>query len=186
MLMVRQYKPSIPETIGELYILLGFMMIKAPTFEDPIFPGRNVEAIFFELNEGLSVVREEVGEERFRVLTELSDRMRRHFEADPNDSNGETRKGRKLIPEMEAILLGSLKPVTYPPMNRVEMIGLARRLREQDGDPRELDIVSDRLLVALPHGDVMALLFNDPDLPVEEAIDEAIRRENEATGSQST
>jgi hypothetical protein len=44
MLMVRQYKPSIPETIGELYILLGFMMIKAPTFEDPIFPGRAVSS----------------------------------------------------------------------------------------------------------------------------------------------
>ena len=184
--MVRKYKPSVPTTIGELNILLGFMMFKAPTFLDVTFPGRNVETVFFALNQGLNAVRDEVGEERFCALTELSDRMRHHFEADPTDSNGETRKGRKLITEMKTILLGALKPVTYPPMNRHEMIELARRLREQDGAPRELDIISDRLLVALPHGDIMALLFDDPDLPVEEAVDEALRRENEATGSQPT
>lgn len=181
--MARSYKPSIPATIGELNILLGFMMLKAPTFEDATFPGRNVETVFLTLNQGLNTVREEVGEERFRELSALSDRMRGHFVADRTDTNGEAREGRKLIKKMKAILLGALKPVTYPLMNRDEMLELARRLREQDGTPRELDIISDRLLVALPHGDIMALLFDEPDLPVEEAIDEALRRENEASGS---
>lgn len=184
MKMRREYRPSIPESIGELYVLLGLMMLKSPTFEDPIFPGRNVETIFFELNGGLSAVREELGEERFHSLRALSDAMRMHFEADPADSNGRAREGRKLLQKMEAILLSAVTKPTYPEMNRAEMIVLARRLREEDGSPKELDVVADRLLVALPHGDVMALLFDDVELAVEDAIDEALRRQSAATDSE--
>lgn len=181
--MVRQYKPSIPTTIGDLYVLLGFVVIKAPTFLDPVFPGRNLTAIFFELEQGLNAIRDQLGNERFDELCRMASTARAHFEADPDDSNGRTREGRKLVQEMEAIVLSAVKPPEYPTMGKDDMIALANRLRNIDGTPQELDAISDRLLVALPNAKVMALLFDDTNVSVEEAIDEAIRREKATAGS---
>lgn len=182
--MGRHYKTSIPRTIGEVHVLLGFIMLKSPTFEDPIFPGRNAETTFFELNEGLAAIRREIGEKRFHQLTALSDRVRAHFEADPTDSNGEAREGRKLIQDMEAIVLSVARSSAYPEMDRGELVALATRLRMADGTTEQLDTITDRLLTALPHSDVMALLFDRPELTVEEAIDEALRIEHDAVGSK--
>jgi hypothetical protein len=64
------------------------------------------------------------------------------------------------------------------------MIVLANRLRSLDGTPQELDTIADQLLVALPSADVMALLFDTIDVPVEQAIDEALRREELAAQSR--
>jgi len=102
--MIRRYKPYIPKTLDEVMDQLGFMMMKSPTFEDPVFPGRSIETAFLQLNEGLGAIRKELGEERFRVLAALSDRVRAHFESDPKDENGGAREGRRLIREMEQIL----------------------------------------------------------------------------------
>lgn len=184
--MVRSYTLSVPESIGEVYVLLGFMMLKSPKFEDPVFPGQNIETTFLELNGGLQVIRQQVGEERFHELGALSNRMRRHFEADPTDSNGEAREGRKLIQRMEAIVLAATTKPDYPKIDRDEMIALANRLRLEDGTTAQLDTIADRLAVALPNAEIMALLFEDTELPVEEAIDEALRREAGAAGSQPT
>jgi hypothetical protein len=102
--MVLRCQPYIPKTIDHLMSQLTFILMKSPTFEDPEFPGRNVETAFFQLNKGLENVRAELGEARFRKLRALSDRVRAHFEADPEDANGQTRAGRQLVLEMEAIL----------------------------------------------------------------------------------
>jgi hypothetical protein len=102
--MVRHYKPYIPQTMDALLSQLSFMLLCSPTFEDVEFPGRNVETAFLQLNEGLKNVRAELGEQRFIALMSLSDEMRAHFEADPDDNNGRTRAGRQLVLEMEAIL----------------------------------------------------------------------------------
>jgi hypothetical protein len=82
------------------------MMLKSPTFVDTTgyFPGRNVETIFHSLNEGLRLIREKLGEERYLRLIEMSDRMRAHFEADPEDKTDDTLKGRAIIREMEVLL----------------------------------------------------------------------------------
>ena len=87
---------------------LWFMMLKSPTFEDTsgCFPGRNVETTFFSLNEALKRLRRRLGERRFEELMSLSDRMRAHFEADPEDQTEDTLEGRKLIHEMEDLLTG--------------------------------------------------------------------------------
>jgi hypothetical protein len=103
--MSQSYKPYVPQTIGELYDLVGAFMLRPPTQADPYFPGRNVETEFFALNEGLARVRKRLGEERYAKLLELSHRMRQHFEADPDDTNGEARKGYMLIHEMDALLV---------------------------------------------------------------------------------
>jgi len=90
---------------------LGAMMLESPTFIDRsgYFPGRNVETTFFELNEGLKVIRKKVGEERYEALLALSDRMRAHFEADPEDKTDDAIAGRELIHEMEDILRSARK-----------------------------------------------------------------------------
>lgn len=177
--MSQQHHRPTPTTIGEVYSLLGYILVKGPTFKTAL-SGQNIESVFRELNEGLKAIRGEVGEDRLAKLTSLSERTRAHFEADPGDSNGETREGRRLIQEMEAIVLSAVKKPDYPEIDRDEMIELAHRLRVEDGSIKELETIADRLMVALPNAEIMGLLFDDRDLPIEEAIDEALRREEAA------
>ena len=80
------------------------MMLKSPTFRDDYFTQRNVETVFFELNEGLKFIHKKLGDERYKKLSALSDRMRAHFEADPEDKTEDARAGRRIIREMEDIL----------------------------------------------------------------------------------
>ncbi len=106
-----QYRPYIPQTVGELMDQLAHMMLSAPTFKDKTgyFPQRNVDTTFFALNEGLQVVRKKLGEERYATLRAMSDKMRALFEADPEDKNGDTQAGREIIHEMEDILKSTAK-----------------------------------------------------------------------------
>lgn len=63
-------------------------------------------------------------------------------------------------------------------MTRDELVALATRLDTADGTEEELDDIMDRLEDALPHGDIITLLYHTrPELTAEEAIDEALRRE---------
>lgn len=102
---MRTYKPYIPKTIGELHDQLGFMFLKSPTFHDPFFPGRNLDTAFLQLNEGLHNIKSKIGKNRYSACIALSDRIRALFEVDPEDSNGSAREGRKLIREIETIIL---------------------------------------------------------------------------------
>lgn len=99
-------KPYIPQSIGELLDMMGYMTLAAPTFKDKTgyFPRDNIDTAFFSLNEGLLVVRRELGEERYVSLRAMSDKMRALFESDPDDKTGDTQAGRMLIFEMEEIL----------------------------------------------------------------------------------
>jgi hypothetical protein len=56
------------------------------------------------LKEGLRLIRRKLGEERYLELMEMSDRMRAHFEADPENKTDDTLKGRAIIHEMEELL----------------------------------------------------------------------------------
>ena len=107
--MHRDYKPYIPQSVGDIMDYLGFMMLKSPTFVDEsgYFPDRNIETTFFALNEGLRRLRRRLGDHRFEALLSLSDRMRAHFEADPDDKTDDSIKGRMLIHEMEDLLTGA-------------------------------------------------------------------------------
>jgi hypothetical protein len=83
------------------------MLLGAPTFLDRTgyFPYRNLDYDFQQLTEGLSNIRQTLGEERYNELMRMSDQMRALFEADPEDKTGETLKGCKIIHEMEDILI---------------------------------------------------------------------------------
>jgi len=106
--MSRPYKPLIPQNVGELLDHLEWMGYAAPTFKDKsidsMFPGRDIGVVFLELNQGLDVVRNKLGEDRYNALMEMSERMRGLFEADPESTTGQTQEGRKLIEEMRELM----------------------------------------------------------------------------------
>ena len=104
-----RYKPYVPQNVGDMMDLLGMVMLSSPTFKDDYFTERNVETVFSTLNGGLQNTRKKLGEERFQALRTLSDRMRAHFEADPEDKTGDALAGRRLIREMEDILKSTYK-----------------------------------------------------------------------------
>jgi len=109
--MQKPYTPYIPHSISDIMDLLGWMMLNSPKFEDDTgyFEGQSIDTEFHALNEGLKVIRKNVGEENYRALIALSDRMRAHFEADPNNETDDTIKGRDCIIEMEDILKASAR-----------------------------------------------------------------------------
>ena len=86
------------------------MMLGSPSFKDGMgfFTGMNIDTEFFSLNEGLQVVRKELGEERYAALRTMSDEMRALFDSDPDETNGGTKAGRKIIRDMEHILKAAI------------------------------------------------------------------------------
>ncbi len=96
----------VPQNTHELLEFVVSMLSSAPKFIDRTgyFPYQNLDYVFRQLYEGLSHNRQALGEERYQELMRMSDRMRAHFEADPEDKTGETLKGCKIIHEMEDIL----------------------------------------------------------------------------------
>ncbi|UZK66387.1 hypothetical protein [Sphingomonas sp. M1-B02] len=103
---MRPYEPYVPQTIGEIWDLLGSMMLGSPTFVDKTgyFPQQSIDTEFFALKEGLNAIRKRLGEERYEKLVEMADRMRAHFEADPEDKTDDSLAGRQLIYDMEDVL----------------------------------------------------------------------------------
>ena len=104
--MNRPYILTIPENVGELRDHLSDMLLSSPAFVDTTgyFPGANIDTTFAEFNDGLLKVRKQLGEQRYLTMRALSDEMRAHFEADPEDVNGRARAGRKIILEMTEML----------------------------------------------------------------------------------
>jgi hypothetical protein len=88
---------------------LAMMMLDSPTFKDDFFIGKNVETVFSALNEGLMGLQKKLGEDRYQSLRSMSDRMRAHFEADPEDKTEDALAGRRIIQEMEDILRSTYK-----------------------------------------------------------------------------
>ena len=104
--MFRPYQLFIPENLAEIKDMLNGMMLISPKFEDVTgyFPGRNIDNTFYELNEGLRLMQPKLGEDLYRKLRDMSDRMRAHFEADPENKTDDTLKGRAIILEMLDLL----------------------------------------------------------------------------------
>jgi hypothetical protein len=96
----------VPEGVGEIIDLLALVVLSSPTFVDKTgyFPYQNIDTVFYQLNEGLRLIRRKLGEERFLKLIEMSDRMRAHFEADPENKTDDTLKGRDIVYEMQGLL----------------------------------------------------------------------------------
>jgi hypothetical protein len=109
--MIPSRAPHTPQDVEEIIDLLGMMMLYSPTFIDQsgFFSGRNVETVFHALNEGLRLVDRDSNEVVYRELRAMSDRMRTHFEADPENKTDDTLKGRALIREMTDLLIRHIR-----------------------------------------------------------------------------
>jgi hypothetical protein len=101
-----QYKLLIPENISDLKELIASMMLDSPRFVDKSgsMRGKNLDTTFYELDEGLRILRGQLGAERYLKLAEMSKQMRAYFEADPEDETGDAIKGRDLILDMLDLL----------------------------------------------------------------------------------
>ena len=104
--MIKNRSIYVPQHPSELRDLLSSMLLQSPTFLDKIgyFPDQSIDSVFFELNEGLLACRTKLGQHRYEAMRALSDQMRAHFDADPEDVNGRTAAGQKLILEMMEML----------------------------------------------------------------------------------
>ena len=100
------YKSYVPQTPGELIDFLTGMLRDSPTFTDKWghFPHRTIDTQFTALKESFAVLRKQLGEERYVQLVDMADRMRAHFEADPEDKTEDGAAGRKLLFAIEDIL----------------------------------------------------------------------------------
>jgi hypothetical protein len=99
-------KLNIPQGVSEIIDHLAMMMLYAPTFEHDFFEDQNIETVFQELDQALRLIQKKLGQERYQTLLSLSARMRAAFEADPEDKTGEANQGRRLIEEMQVMLIG--------------------------------------------------------------------------------
>jgi hypothetical protein len=109
----------VPQTPGELIDQLGAMMLDAPDFADDsgYWPHKSIETEFLSLNGGLDTIRKQIGEDQFKELRAMSDRMRALFEADSQSMTGETRAGRELIDQMQKMLRNRSKPSRRHPID---------------------------------------------------------------------
>ena len=98
--------PYIPQSLSEIYDLLGSMWLSAPTFVDQTgaFPEHDVNQRFEVLTQSFGIVRKKLGEERYARLVELAGQAKALFAADPGDDNGKADEGRKLLAEIEDLI----------------------------------------------------------------------------------
>jgi hypothetical protein len=98
--------PYVPQSLSEIYDLLGSMWLSAPTFVDESgwFPERDIDMRFHQLTAGFEVVRAKLGEGRHAALIELAARAKQLFAADPSDDNGKSDEGRTLLGEIEDLI----------------------------------------------------------------------------------
>jgi len=96
--MVRPYKLTIPETVGEMQDRLSTMMLTSPHFTHDMFPGKNIDTTFVELFGGLENIRSTLGDERYEKLVAMAVEMRGRFEAD------EVREGNIIADDMQEMI----------------------------------------------------------------------------------
>lgn len=103
---MRPYEPYIPQTPGEVWDLLGAMVLDAPRFVDTsgYFPGRNIDTTFHALTEGFGVIRKMLGEERYAKLMALAQQAKALFIDTAEDELDKIRAGCQLLFEMEGVL----------------------------------------------------------------------------------
>ncbi|HSX56761.1 MAG TPA: hypothetical protein VLG14_15755 [Sphingomonas sp.] len=104
-------EPYVPASLSEIYDFLAVLLGGAPTFVDEtgFYPERNIDTRFHQLTEAFAKVRKKLGEDRYAKLIDLAARAKALFVADPNDDNGKTLEGCKLIWEIEDIIQDARK-----------------------------------------------------------------------------
>ncbi|MEG3179138.1 hypothetical protein [Sphingomonas sp. LT1P40] len=104
-------EPYIPESLSEIHDFLAGLIGGAPTFVDDtgFYPNQSIDTEFAVLLAAFDKVREKLDEDRYARLVDLAARAKALFEADPDESNGKTLEGCKLIWEIEEIVQDARK-----------------------------------------------------------------------------
>lgn len=104
-------EPYVPATLSEIYDYLAGTLGRAPTFidETDFYSSGGIDTEFSVLVSAFGNARLKLGEDRYAKLIELAARTKALFLADPNDDNGKTVEGCKLIWEMENIIQDARK-----------------------------------------------------------------------------
>lgn len=97
-------EPYIPQTLSEIQDMLTSMIGGAPTFLSDNDHRRTIDTEFYALDAGFAVVRKKLGEERYAEAIDLSARAKALFLDDPEETNGKTMEGIKLIWALEEIV----------------------------------------------------------------------------------
>lgn len=102
----RNHESYIPASLSEIYDFLASLLGGAPTFVDDtgFDPNQNIDTEFAVLVAAFDKVRRKLGEDRYVKLIELSAQAKGLFASDPNDENGKTRQGYRVIHEIEGII----------------------------------------------------------------------------------
>jgi hypothetical protein len=103
---MRPYTPYVPQTPGEVWDMLGSMILGAPRFLDRTgyFPHRNIDTEFEGLTAGFDVIRKKLGEERYAKLMALAAQAKLLFIDAVEEAPEKERAGRDLLFAMEDIL----------------------------------------------------------------------------------
>jgi hypothetical protein len=67
-------------------------------------PWQTIDTMFFSLDAGMKRFRPWLGEALYHQLQSMSVQLRAYFEADPEDTTGETTKGKFLVQDMEDLV----------------------------------------------------------------------------------
>lgn len=102
----RNPNPYIPRSLGEILDYLTLFLGGVPGFIDKsgVFEDQNVDTCFARFYEGLDLVRKKLGEERYAAVVDLAARAKALYLEDPDDTNGKTDEGVKLIHQIDDIL----------------------------------------------------------------------------------
>jgi hypothetical protein len=104
--MVGRNKEYVPRTLDGLADFLSRLWGDAPTFKDRTghAPWQSIDTMFVSLDAGLKRFRPYLGEPLYHQLQSMSVQLRAHFEADPEETTGETRKGKFLAQDMVELI----------------------------------------------------------------------------------
>ncbi len=104
-------QPYIPASLSEIYDFLASLLGGAPTFVDDtgFYPDQNIDTEFAVLIAAFDKVRKKLGEDRYTKLIELAALAKALFAADPNNDNGKTGQGYKVLHEIEDIIQDARK-----------------------------------------------------------------------------
>lgn len=96
----------IPKSLGELLDYLTLFLSGVPGFIDKtgLYEDQNIETCFARFYEGIEFVRKKLGEERYAAVIDLAARAKALYLEDPDDTNGKTDQGVKLIHQIDDIL----------------------------------------------------------------------------------
>lgn len=98
--------PYVPKSLGELIDYLTLFLGGVPGFIDKsgLYEDQNIEICFTHFYEGLEFVRKKLGSENYVAVIDLAARAKALYLEDPDDTNGKTDEGVKLIHEIDDIL----------------------------------------------------------------------------------